>query len=46
MNETEKAISLFVDAVVNLTDSINELKNQMVLLRENIEEAKKEVEGA
>ena len=43
MNETEKAISLFIDAVVNLTDSINELKNQMILLQESIKEAKEEV---
>ncbi len=40
MNKSEKAFSILIDAIVILTDSINELKNQIVLLKEVLKDAK------
>lgn len=44
MNKSEKAISILIDAVINLTDSVNELKNQIILLQDKLQELK-EVPG-
>ncbi len=40
MNKAEKATSILIDAVINLTDSINELKNQIIILQDKLQEQK------
>jgi hypothetical protein len=39
MKQSEKAVSILIDAIIILTDSINELKNQIILLREVLKNA-------
>ncbi len=46
MNKSEKAISILIDAIINLTDSVNELKNQIIILQDKPQEQKEVLTNA